>query len=313
MDPTPTAPLGTTPLSTARALRDWLAPHVPADGLAWLDEVAATVAAGGADTGGAGAVPTGEAGGAPANGAGGPSAGGIDRVLFARFGTVPRKLGRAALPPHEGLGLTGWSADQAGRVSLLLHRLVDAGFLPALDRLFAAADLGEQVCLYRALPLLPWPERHRARAAEGIRSSVQPVFEAVALGNPYPADWLDEGAWNQMVLKAIFVGSPLHGIVGLDRRANPALARMLVDYARERRAAKRPVTPELWRAVGPHASGERALNALRDALADPDPAQQRAAALALAASTDPDAPAVLASRPDLAAEVAAGRIGWETL
>lgn len=295
MDPTPAAPP-----DVARALRDWLAPHVPAAGLAWLDEAAASVAASGAD-------------GMSGTGAGGVGAGGTDRVLFARFGTVPRKLGRAALPPHRGLGLAGWSADQAGRVSLLLHRPADAGFLPALDRLFGAADLGEQVCLYRALPLLPWPERHRARAAEGIRSSVQPVFEAVALGNSYPADWLEEGAWNQMVLKAIFVGCSLRGIAGLDRRANPALARMLVDYARERRAAKRPVTPELWRAVGPHALGERALGALRDALADPDPAQQRAAALALAASTDPDAPGVLAARPDLAAEVAAGRIDWETL
>ena len=298
--PLGTAPLGTAPLGTARAVRDWLAPHLPADGLAWLDEAAAAIAAGGAS-------------GASAGGADRGTAGGVDRVLFARFGAVPRKLGRAALPPHEGLGLLGWSADQAGRVALLLHRPADAGFLPALDRLFAAADLGEQVCLYRALPLLPWPERHRARAAEGIRSSVQPVFDAVALGNPYPADWLEEGAWNQMVLKAIFVGSPLRGITGLDRRVNPALARMLVDYARERRAAKRPVTPELWRAVGPHAVGERALGALRDALADPDPAQQRAAALALAASTDPDAAGVLASRPDLAAGVAAGRIGWESV
>ena len=65
---------------------------------------------------------------------------------------------------------------------------------------------------------------------------------------------MDE-AWNQMVLKALFVGSRLDPIVGLDRRANAVLARMLGDYAHERWSAGRPVSPELWRCVGPFAAG----------------------------------------------------------
>jgi hypothetical protein len=58
-----------------------------------------------------------------------------------------------------------------------------------------------------------------------------------------------------MVLKALFVGSTLGPIIGLDLRANAALARMLSDYAHERWSAGRPVSPELWRCVGPFASG----------------------------------------------------------
>ena len=54
-----------------------------------------------------------------------------------------------------------------------------------------------------------------------------------------------------MVLKALFVDSALAPITGLDERANPELARILIDYARERWAAGRPVTPELWRPVKP--------------------------------------------------------------
>lgn len=54
-----------------------------------------------------------------------------------------------------------------------------------------------------------------------------------------------------MILKALFVGSTLAPIVGLRDRANPELARILVDYAQERWAAGRPVTEELWISVRP--------------------------------------------------------------
>jgi hypothetical protein len=124
-----------------------------------------------------------------------------------------------------------------------------------LDGLFDDADLGELVALYQSLPLLPHPEAFVERAAEGIRSNMKAVFEAVALRNPYPADRLSEDAFNQLVLKCLFVESPLHLVVDVDRRVNSALARMLVDYAHERWAAGRPVSAELWRCVGPVADG----------------------------------------------------------
>lgn len=273
------------PFDAAGALRSWLAAQADT-GLAWLDETAAGLAAG-----------------AP------------DQAMFAAFAETPRRVGREELPARAlrpELHLTGWTRDQAARVLLLLARPRDEGFLPALDRLFAAADLAELVCLYQALPLLPFPERHAARAAEGVRSNMLPVFRAIAIANSYPAEWLDEGAWNQMVVKAVFVGCELHGILGLDRRANPALARMLVDYACERRAAGRTVAPDLWRPVGPFADGERALQELRHALDDPDEAQQRAAALALAASPHPGAKVLLDGRPARAGSIG-GRQGDPTL
>nr|MBA3685959.1 EboA domain-containing protein [Planctomycetota bacterium] len=174
----------------------------------------------------------------------------LPRTVFIAFAQASRHAGHAALrlspadradadSARPGWHPEPWTATDALRARLLLAvpAVEAAPFVLALDRLASAADLGELVALYRALPLLPHPERLAARAAEGVRSNIQAVFDAVALDNPYPAEQLDDSAWNQLVLKALFVGSPLQRIAGLDRRANPRLTRMLCDYAHERWAA----------------------------------------------------------------------------
>jgi hypothetical protein len=106
------------------------------------------------------------------------------------------------------------------------------------------------------LPIYPGPQMIEPRAREAVRSGIKPVFEAVAHRNPYPREIFAEDAWNQMVVKAFFMGSTLWPILGLDARANPRLARMLVGLAQERWAAQRPVSGELWRCVAPHADRE---------------------------------------------------------
>ncbi|KYC41745.1 hypothetical protein WA1_17085 [Scytonema hofmannii PCC 7110] len=181
------------------------------------------------------------------------------RVFFTAFSAVPRHIGKSdlnltskdletAFAARTDWSPTHWSVDQAARTLLVLSlpQRYSEQYLQTLEQVFAAADVGELVALYQALSLLPYPERLRSRAAEGVRSNMTAVFNAVALRNPYPSEYLDDIAWNQIVLKALFVGSPLHLIQGIDSRANPVLARMLVDYARERWAAKRTVSPEIW-------------------------------------------------------------------
>ena len=51
--------------------------------------------------------------------------------------------------------------------------------------------------------------------------------------------------FNQMVLKALFIGSPLARLVGLEERITPELVRMAEDYAAERRAAGRSVPEDI--------------------------------------------------------------------
>ncbi|HEX3208139.1 MAG TPA: EboA domain-containing protein [Geminicoccaceae bacterium] len=247
-----------------------------------------------------------------------------DRDLYVVLGLVPRRLGRddleltdadiaQAQAARPGWDPRGWSVDQAARVLVLLT----AGgsgerFAARFVQLCRTADVAEAIAFYRGLPLYPDPSLLEAQAAEGTRSNMRAVFEAVAHRNPYPREQFSENRWNHMVLKALFVGSTLAPIQGLDQRANPALMRMLCDYAHERWAAGRPVSPELWRCVGAFADAE-ALADLQRVLATGAATERRAAALALAACPDPQAKALLAAAPDLAAAIERGELGWDRL
>ncbi len=250
--------------------------------------------------------------------------GGSDRDLYRLVSLVSRKLGKAPLAldaaalaaaaqTRLGWDPLPWTVDQAARVLLLLSTGADGErFATRLDALCATADVDELVAFYRGLPLYPDAPRHRARAAEGVRSNMRVVFEAVAHGNPYPAEQLPDEAWNQMVLKALFVGSALHPITGLDRRANPALARMLGDYAHERWAARRSISPELWRCVGPFASGAL-LQDLARVLDKGNAPERAAAALALRDSTGAEVQVLLNSHKTLLDAVSTRGIGWATV
>ena len=244
-----------------------------------------------------------------------------DRELFRSISLVSRKLGKAPLAldaaalacaeqARPGWNPSSWTLDQAGRVRLLLATAGDSdSFVRRLDQLCATADVDELVAFYRGLPLYRDAPRHRLRAAEGLRSNMKVVFEAVAHGNPYPAEQLAQDAWNQMVLKAIFVGSALAPIVGLDQRANATLARMLGDYAHERWAASRPVSPELWRCVGPFAGGPL-LADLGRVLESGTPPERAAAMLALRSATDLQARKLQENHAGLRDAVAAAGTDW---
>lgn len=232
-----------------------------------------------------------------------------ERNLFLDFSGALRRTGKAPLflRPEDlaradrlrpAWSPATWTTDQAARILLVLSwpaREPDA-YVATLDKLFESADLGELIALYQALPILPHPRAHVRRCAEGVRTNMTDVFKAVAHHNPYPCERLDESAWNQMVLKAIFVGVPLYPVHGLDARANPRLARMLLDYAKERWAAKREVSPELWRCVGLCAD-DTALEAMGKVLKEGGAGERRAAALALRVSPHPGAKALLARHP----------------
>jgi hypothetical protein len=260
-------------------LDSWLAARLPADVAGWLQDRGAAVADG------------------------------DKRALYLAFGQTVRKTGKADLDlspddfadaacARPGWNPRGWTVDQIARLSLVLKYPSSSAeaYVHVLDQLFAAGELHELVALYQGLPLYPHQSAFQLRCAEGIRTNIKAVFCAIAHHNPYPSEQLHEDPWNQLILKCLFVGVPLNPVVGLDERANAKLARMLVDFAHERWAAQRPVSPELWRCVGPFAD-EAMLNDLQQVLTTGTDLEQWAAALALRTCPDPRAAAILSESP----------------
>jgi hypothetical protein len=248
-----------------------------------------------------------------------------ERALSVAIGLVPRRLGKAdlSLAPAElaraealrpGLDLGDWSVDQLARVAMMAASHAGDGdaFASRFDNFCATAEINELIALCRGLPLYPAPALIEPRAREAVRSGMKPVFEAVAHRNPYPRETFAEEAWNQMVVKAFFMGSTLWPIQGLDDRANPRLARMLIGLAQERWAAQRPVSGEVWRCVAPHADDE-GIAALVHGWTTGNDKERLAIALALqmAPQIRIDLPAE--ELPHFQAKLASEEISWSDL
>ncbi|MDT0648096.1 EboA domain-containing protein [Zunongwangia sp. F260] len=215
---------------------------------------------------------------------------------------------------REGFQPEHWTLLQSVRIYFLLMLPTEneESYEKALIKLHEAADMDEQVALYSALPILPYADLLAKRAAEGIRTNITDVFDAIALHNPYPHDFLSQDAWNQMVLKAVFMQRPLYKIYGADTRANPELARMLVDFAHERWAAGRKVLPELWRFVGPFIDKEF-IKDIEKIVSDSELLEKKAGLLACADSTLPQAQELLNLNPDFKKEIESGRLNWTVI
>jgi len=179
------------------------------------------------------------------------------RMLFAQ---IPRFTGKqivnlkaaeltvinALLP---GYTLQGWTLERLCRVWVLMQipRENKMSYLKKINELFESAEMNEQVALYSALPILAYPEEWIFRCEEGIRSNIGLVLEAIMYHNPYPAYFLSEGSWNQMILKAFFTEKNVNYIIGLQERVNERLATALNDYIEERLAAHRTVNEEIYK------------------------------------------------------------------
>jgi hypothetical protein len=175
-----------------------------------------------------------------------------ERRLGIALGLAGRRIGRADLSanPDDFAAAQAlrrrwrpdiWGTDESARVALLLATWNgdETAFAVRVDRLCATGELTEHVACLKGFAVFPAPTPLLSRARAAVRSSVQPLFEAIACHNPYPADHFDDLIYNQMVIKCVFSGVPIGTIVGLDERRSDELVRMMRDLASERRVAGR--------------------------------------------------------------------------
>jgi hypothetical protein len=207
----------------------------------------------------------------------------VDRVqtrseeIETLFPSVGRKVGRRPLDPDaERDDVHVWTVDDAVR-TLLLVALGDRA-PGTLEDLYRHGDAAERRAVLRALPFLAVGEQARPIVEDAIRTNDTRLI-ASALG-PYAVEHLDDATFAQAVLKCVFVGIPLAGIAGLERRATPELSRMLAQYAHERIAAGRDVPPEVWPLIDRYPPAED-LAAIAVELDHPDEHRRRAARDAL--------------------------------
>lgn len=181
----------------------------------------------------------------------------FDAARFEQaFAAAGRRLGTAlvggaaALPDAIGRhwSIAGWGLDEVGRGFLALAasaRMPIPDHRAWVEGCYRTGALRERTALLRILPLLPEPARFLPIALDACRASTQPIFEAIACENPYPAVHFPDDGFNQLTMKAVFTGVALTRILGLVSRRTPELTRMACDYADERRAAGRDVPADL--------------------------------------------------------------------
>ena len=206
-----------------------------------------------------------------------------DQDFFITFALINKKIPRGQLQLNPGqiqnillknpeFNIDNWTLDQLCRFSLLMYYpLLRA---QSITTLISVADTREQVTIYKSIPYLANASHFASIVVNGIRTNIVDVFDAIALNNPYPASNFSQDEWNQMVLKAIFMERPIYQIKDVDQRKNKKLAYILFDYARERWAASRRVTPELWRMMRGCLTEELFLEMRKQMVEGDEPSQQ---------------------------------------
>lgn len=241
------------------------------------------------------------------------------------FVLMPRKTGKSVIIVSDkfskeigqikpGLTLKNWTADRLGRLYLIIN--LDAtdqsAYGKTIENLFLTAEVSELVALYSSLPFLAWADNWKMRCAEGVRSNIGSVLEAVMYDNPYPSDYLDENAWNQLVMRAFFTDKDVNRIIGLDERANADLTATISDYVDERKAAGRKINPFLWRLTAKFIN-EGLLNNLKEVIQNGSKREKQAAALTLYSSDFRPAADLLEGYPEFLIAIKNKELNWDSL
>ena len=234
-----------------------------------------------------------------------------------------RKLGSARLETANAidtrfspLDIRSWTSADAGRLILLISAVEcdPAQADIVITSYYRMGDESERIAAIRGLIFFAPGDYLTELALDAGRTNNLELLAALALKNPYPACFYSEPAFNQMVLKCLFLGLAIDRIDAIEQRANPELARMCENYVVERQAAGRSVPVDIWLAIGPFAS-ETGRQQMIDYLRHDETAHRYYCAVALSQrlSQDPTLAAILQQRLDTEQEPMVRKLLQENL
>ncbi|EWH11679.1 hypothetical protein DS2_02600 [Catenovulum agarivorans DS-2] len=110
-------------------------------------------------------------------------------------------------------------------------------------------DQSEKTALLKGLNFIDPNGQAVQTAIKASRCNTTVEFSALALRNPYPAEFFPELNFNQLVLKALFMGLEIDQVVALDARQNAELSNMCFAYVIEQALADRTPPASIWLAI----------------------------------------------------------------
>lgn len=184
------------------------------------------------------------------------------------IGEIASGFNQDAYQQCDRLFLDVWTATDAARI-LLLAEIISSKDISA-DQLFQLSyrygDGGERASLIKGLALMQLSSDSTNFVIDVARTNSLELFSALVHKNPWPTIFFPEPAFNQLVLKSLFMGFNLVNVEGLRSARNPDLGRMTADYVQERIDAVREIPGSIWLAVDVDRLTEQGLMALETVL-----------------------------------------------
>lgn len=174
-----------------------------------------------------------------------------------------RKLGTASLDQTDAIDTTfsplnirRWSCTDAARLTLLMTAIesIPEKIQNIITAYYKMGDESEKIAFIRGLIYFAPADYLIELALDAGRTNNLELLAALTLDNPFPACFYSDQAFNQMVLKGLFLGLAIERVEGIEQRANADLTRMCENYVVEREEAGRTVPVDIWLAIGPYAS-----------------------------------------------------------
>ena len=192
--------------------------------------------------------------------------------------------------------LNHWTVTDATRI-ILLAEVFSFNFFSA-DELFRLcyrySDGGERASLLKGLPLLELRDQSINFLIDVARTNSLEIFSALVYKNPWVVVKFPVSAYNQIVLKSLFMGVNIIYLEGLRAARNSELGRMTADYVQERLDAGRVIPESSWLAVDANLLTEQGLRAWESAL-QTAPSENKNQLALLGCEWQPDLPPRLKS------------------